>query len=76
MIEDMDKKPQKNNLLMQYLSFAWQLIAGIALFIFLGKLADNWIKTSTPLMIWIFPLLVIIAMMIKVIRDTSNKKDD
>jgi F0F1-type ATP synthase assembly protein I len=76
MTNDMDKKPQKNNLLMQYLSFAWQLIAGIAIFVYVGMLADRWIKTSTPLMIWIFPLLVIIGMMIKVIRDTSNKKND
>jgi len=72
----MDKKPQKNNLLMQYLSFAWQLIAGIAIFVYLGMLADRLIKTNMPLMVWIFPLLVIIGMMIKVIRDTSNKKDD
>jgi F0F1-type ATP synthase assembly protein I len=76
MTNDMDKKPQKNNLLMQYLSFAWQLIAGIAIFFYIGKLIDRWINTSTPLMIWIFPLLVIVAMLIKVIRDTSNKTND
>jgi len=76
MTDDMDKKSQKNNLLMQYLSFAWQLIAGIAIFVYLGMLVDRWIKTSTPLLIWIFPLLVIVGMMIKVIRDTSKKKDD
>ena len=76
MTDDMDKKPQNNNLLMQYLSFAWQLIAGIAIFVYLGMLTDRWINTSTPLLIWIFPLLVIVGMMIKVIRDTSKKKDD
>jgi F0F1-type ATP synthase assembly protein I len=72
----MEKKPKNNKLLMQYLSFAWQLIAGIAIFVYLGMLADEWIKTKTPLLIWVFPLLVIIGMMIKVIRDTTNKKDD
>jgi F0F1-type ATP synthase assembly protein I len=71
-----DKKPQNNNLLTTYLSFAWQLIAGIALFIYIGIQADKWIKTKTPLLVWILPLLVIIAMMIKVIRDTTNKKND
>jgi len=73
---DMDKKPKNKNLLSQYLSFAWQLIAGIAIFVYVGMLADKWIKTKTPLLVWIFPLLVIIGMMIKVIRDTTNKKDD
>ena len=72
----MKKEPKKNNLLMQYLSFAWQLIAGIAIFVYLGMLADKGLKTSMPLLVWIFPLLVIIAMMVKVIRDTSNKKND
>jgi len=61
---------------MQYLSFAWQLIAGIAIFVYLGMQVDKWMNTKTPLMVWIFPLLVIIAMMIKVIRDTTNRKDD
>jgi F0F1-type ATP synthase assembly protein I len=61
---------------MQYLSFAWQLIAGIAIFVYVGMLTDRWIKIKTPLFVWIFPLLVIIGMMIKVIRDTTNKKDD
>ena len=72
----MDKKPKNNKLLTQYLSFAWQLIAGIAIFVYVGMLADKWIKTKTPLLVWIFPLLVIIGMMVKVIRDTSNKKDN
>ena len=61
---------------MQYLSFAWQLIAGIAIFVYLGMQVDKWMNNKTPLMVWIFPLLVIIAMMIKVIRDTTNRKND
>ena len=73
---NMDKQPKNNSLLREYLSFAWQLIAGIAIFVYVGMLADRWIKTKTPLLVWIFPLLVIIGMMIKVIRDTTNKKDD
>lgn len=71
----MEKKPQHNRLLTQYLSFAWQLVAGIAIFVYLGMLADKWMNTGTPLLIWIFPLLVIIGMMIKVIRDTNRKND-
>ena len=76
MINYMEKKPRDNKLVMQYLSFAWQLIAGIAIFVYLGSLVDKWMNIGTPLMIWIFPLLVIIGMMIKVIRDTSKKNND
>ncbi len=73
----MEKEPRgNNNLLMQYFSFAWQLIAGLALSIYLGMLADKWMNTGTALLVWILPLLVIISMMVKVIRDTTNRKND
>ena len=58
---------------MQYFSFAWQLLAGLALSVYLGIVIDKWLKLSTPMLVWILPLLVISAMMIKVIRDTTKK---
>lgn len=61
---------------MQYMTFAWQLIAGIAIAVYLGMLADKWLGLATALLVWILPLLVIIGMLIKVIRDTTTKKDD
>lgn len=69
----MDKQPQNRNLLLQYFTFAWQLIAGLGLSVYLGIVVDKWLKTSMPLLVWILPLLVLAGMMIKVIRDTTKK---
>ena len=69
----MDKQPQNRNLLLQYFTFAWQLIAGLGLSVYLGIVIDKWLKTTMPLLVWILPLLVLTGMMIKVIRDTTKK---
>lgn len=69
----MDKEPQNRNLLLQYFTFAWQLIAGLGLSVYLGILIDKWLKTAMPLLVWILPLLVLTGMLIKVIRDTTKK---
>ncbi len=69
----MNKEPQNRNILNQYFTFAWQLIAGLGLAVYLGILADKWLHTSIPLLVWILPLLVLTGMMIKVIQDTTKK---
>ena len=50
-----------------------QFLAGIGLGIFFGFKADEWINISFPLLVWLLPLLIIISMTIKIIRDTSGK---
>ena len=69
----MDKEPQERNILMQYFTFAWQLIAGLGLAVYLGIVIDKWLHTRMPLLVWILPLLVLTGMMIKVIQDTTKK---
>ncbi len=69
----MDKQPQNRDLLQQYFTFAWQLLAGLGLSVYLGIVIDKWLKTSLPLLVWILPLLVLTCMMIKVIKDTTKK---
>ncbi len=69
----MDKSPQDKNLVMKYFSFAWQLIAGLGLGVYLGIVMDKWLHTAIPLLVWILPLLVLTGMMIKVIKDTTKK---
>ena len=69
----MNKQPQDRNLLTQYFTFAWQLLAGLALSVYLGIVIDKWLHTTMPLLVWILPLLVLTGMMIKVIKDTTKK---
>jgi len=49
-------------------------LAGIGLGVFFGFKADGWLHLSFPLLVWLLPLLIIISMTIKIIRDTSNKR--
>ena len=68
-----EKQPQNNRLLYQYFSLATQLIVSLAIAVYAGVLADRWLKLHFPLFVWILPLLVVIGMIIKAIKDTSNK---
>ena len=71
---DPDPKEQRpNKLLMQYAGLAAQLAAGLLLTVWLGNLADKWLRFGIPVFIWLLPLLLLIGMMIKAIRDTSKK---
>ncbi|MFT4153517.1 AtpZ/AtpI family protein [Parafilimonas sp.] len=77
MIEPYNKKEATNkNLLVQYAGIGAQIVAGLLVFIFAGKWMDEKLRLSFPLLIWIMPLVFIIGMIIKVIKDTSTRKKD
>ncbi len=69
-------KPQQNNrnLLLKYAGLGMQILVGLALSLWAGLKLDSWLNFATPLLVWILPLLVIVAMIYQVIKDTSNKK--
>jgi F0F1-type ATP synthase assembly protein I len=70
----MQKLPPSNNrLLIQYAGLAAQLAAGLLLTVYLGMWVDKWIRLKIPVFIWLLPLLLLIGMIIKAIRDTSKK---
>jgi F0F1-type ATP synthase assembly protein I len=64
-----------NKLLYQYAGFAMQLLAGLGLAAFIGWWIDKKIATSFHLLIWLLPLLVLLVMIWKVVRDTSKKRN-
>ena len=53
---------------------ATQFLVAIAICVFVGLKIDEWQKFEKPLAIWILPLLMIIGMIVKIIRDTTVKK--
>jgi hypothetical protein len=55
------------------MGFAFQVMAGLALAVFIGLRLDKWIKPGIPVFIWLLPLLVLIATLIKAVKDTSGK---
>ncbi len=68
-----EKKPQNNKLLYQYAGFAFQLLVGLGIAVFAGIKLDGWIKPGIPIFTWLLPLLVLIAMLVKAVKDTSEK---
>lgn len=77
MTEPQNKKDVSNkNLLVQYASIGAQIVAGLLLFIFAGKWIDSKLNWPFPVFIWLLPLIFIIGTTIKVIKDTSKKRDE
>ncbi len=67
--------PENNNkILLKYAGLTMQVMVGLAIAVFAGLKLDKWLSFKTPLLVWILPLLVIIAMIWQIIRDTSKKK--
>ena len=53
-----------------------QILVSLGLAVFIGLKADGWMKTPFPVLVWVLPLLVIIGLIIKTIKDTSKRKHD
>jgi hypothetical protein len=45
----------------------------LALGVFFGLKLDKWLSFTTPLLVWILPLLILTVMMWRIIKDTSKK---
>jgi F0F1-type ATP synthase assembly protein I len=67
-----DKK--ERNALMQYAGYAAQLAAALIIGVLLGMWIDKQINIGFPILIWLLPLVILIGMLIKVVKDTSTKK--
>ena len=72
MLSEPDKK--KNVSLLQYASIGTQFLAGIGIGVFVGLKGDQWLNLKFPLLVWILPLLILIAMIARLIKATSKKK--
>ncbi len=76
MINDGKKDVSNKSLLMRYASVGSQLLAGLIITVFVGKWIDEKLHFSFPVLIWSLPLIFIISMILKVIKDTSKKNNE
>ena len=60
--------------LWKYAGMATQFLVAIAIAVYGGMQLDKWIKPGMPLAVWLLPLLIIVGIIIKIVRDTSTKK--
>jgi len=66
-------RKETNSELLKYAGMGMQFLLSIALGIFIGSKSDKWLNFSFPLLVWLLPLLIIIGLTIKIIKDTSKK---
>ncbi|MBC7587574.1 MAG: hypothetical protein H7178_04365 [Chitinophagaceae bacterium] len=60
-------------LLYQYAGFAIQLLVALGIATYAGLWIDKKLKLTIPLLIWMLPLLVLIMMILKTVKDTNKK---
>lgn len=58
---------------MRYAGMAMQFLVSIGLGVFFGLKIDEWLHFSFPLLVWLLPLLMIVGILIKIIKDTDQK---
>jgi len=60
---------------MRYAGLGTQILVSLGIAVFAGYKIDSWLGISLPLLVWLLPLIVLVAMMYKLIKETSKKKD-
>lgn len=64
----------KNNFFLKYASVASQFLLALMIATFIGRWIDQKkIISYKPLFIWLLPILIVIGMLVKLIKDTSKK---
>lgn len=70
----MNKGNEGNKQLMRYAGLAMQFLIAIGIGVFVGLKLDQWLNISFPLLVWLFPLIIICCMIVKIFKDTTTKK--
>ena len=67
-------KQDNNSLLLKYAGLTTQLAVAIGLSVYLGIKIDGWLQLTSPILVWVLPLIVIAAVIYKIIKETAPKK--
>jgi hypothetical protein len=61
--------------LMRYAGLGSQILVSLGIAVFAGYKIDRWLKIPLPLLVWLLPLVVLIGITYKLIKDTSGKNN-
>jgi hypothetical protein len=61
--------------LLRYASMGTQIFVGLGLAVFVGLKIDQWLKISAPLLVLILPVIVLVGIIYKIVKETSKQKD-
>jgi len=61
--------------LLRYAGLSSEVLVSVGLSLFIGIKADKWVALSFPIFSWALPLLVIVVLIIKLVKDGTPNKD-
>ena len=61
---------------MRYAGMGAQIFVSLGIAVFAGYKADKWIGLSLPLLVWLLPVIVLVLLIYKLMKETSKRKDD
>jgi hypothetical protein len=61
--------------LLRYASMGTQIFVSLGLAVFVGLKIDKWLKISAPLLVIVLPVIVLVGIIYKIVRETSKQKD-
>ena len=70
-----DRKISNRRELLRYAGLSSEVLASVGISVFLGIKADKWLKLSFPVFSLSLPLLVIISLIVRLVKESSRKKD-
>lgn len=70
------QKPTPTSDLMRYAGLGSQILVSLGIAVFAGYKIDRWLKIPLPLLVWLLPLIVLVGMIYKMIKETSGKKNE
>jgi Na+/H+ antiporter NhaC len=70
---DQQKNDNGKKLLLRYAGLATQLVVSLGIGVFIGRWIDKKIALSVPIFTWLLPLVILVALFIKIFKDTSRK---
>jgi flagellar biosynthesis/type III secretory pathway M-ring protein FliF/YscJ len=69
------QKRSNSNDLLRYAGLGAQIFISLGIAVFAGYKADKWLHTAFPLLVWLFPFIVLVIMIYKLIKDTSKQNN-
>ena len=73
-MSDSRKPPANDNqIVYKYLGLTTQIMVALIIGVYIGYKIDHWLSFSAPVFVLLIPLLIIIAIIWQIIKDTSKK---
>jgi hypothetical protein len=67
--------PDNRRDLLRYAGLSTEVFASVGLAVFIGIKTDKWVHLSFPVFSCALPLIVIVVLIVKLVKETSKRQD-